>query len=222
MNGPMNLKPVELDNDDVDALLSSIHGVPPAQAVQARLRYLRKIGFPPNAKAGRGKRTVHDLEGALKLAIVFEMLALGIPPGRAVATVTSSWEDLRGAVMAGWHSLKRHRSKLAGIGETRDDKSEHRDDQVEDWRRVIILDPRSLVATEMEPIRSEVATLASARLPLSGAASGLRAHALIDTFPLAAEVERALGEVLRYRPGEIAAAFSALAKKTREAPAPST
>lgn len=213
MPQPTALKPISLDNADADSLLSTMHGLDGpgiGHTAHTRLRYLQKIGFPAHAQAGRGKRTVHDLQALLQLALVFEMLDLGIVPSRAVATVKTLWPELSKTFADGWRALERGRSKAPGIGETREERSALREAEVEQDRKLIILSPRALASSETDPLAVVTATLATERGGMTGSARGSRARAVIDPYAIVCDLARALESVLRYRHAEIAAAFQAI------------
>lgn len=174
-----------------------------------RLRYLQKIGFP-NPKAGRGKRSVNDIDALLKLALAFEMLDLGIEPSRAAATIDGAWPDLRPAFAEGWRALERGRSKAPGVGETREERVAHREAQVEEHRKLIILSPRALASSDAEPLTAIATTPAAERRDISGSSRGSRARAVIDPYAVVSDLVKALEETLRYRQAEIGFAFEAL------------
>ncbi|RYE38179.1 MAG: hypothetical protein EOP21_12660, partial [Hyphomicrobiales bacterium] len=203
-------KPILLDTADTDSLLSTMHGLDGpgvGHTAHTRLRYLQKIGFPASANAGRGRRTVHDLKALLQLALVFEMLDLGILPARAAATVDTLWPDLGAAFTDAWRALERHRSDAPGVGDTRAEPTAGLQGDAESDRKLIVLSPRALSSTEAEPLAAVTTTLASERGVASGSARGSRARAIVDPYAIVCDLDAALQSALRYRHDEIAAAF---------------
>ena len=213
------LKPIQIDTGDIDSLLSRMHdldGPGIGHTAHTRLRYLGKIGFPASAKAGRGKRSVHDLPAVLKLATVFEMLDLGTVPSRAVATVNGNWPELRDAFSGAWQALQRSRSNAPGIGATRDERAAHRELQVEQHRTIIVLSPRSLAGSDSDPLTLATTSLEAERSVLKGSRRGSRARAIIDPYAIVSDLEKELEQELRYRKDEVAAAFDALRSQIDE------
>lgn len=209
------LKPVLLDTADADSLLSHIHGLDGpgiGHTAHTRLRYLQKVGFP-HPKAGRGKRAVHDLDALLKLALMFEMLDLGIEPSRGAATIAATWPDLRNAFVGGWRALERGRSNGQEAGAAKQATAADRDTAAETGRKLIVLSPSALTTSNTDPLTIIAAGSVPERGDGGSSARSRRARAVIDQYAIVSDIDAALEDVLRYRREEIVAAFEQLTSK---------
>ncbi len=208
-------KPVLLNTADADSLLSHVHGLDGpgiGHTAHTRLRYLQKIGFP-HPKAGRGKRALHDLEALLKLALMFEMLDLGIEPSRGAATITAKWPDLRNAFADGWRALEHGRSDGQEGGAAKPAIATDRGTAAETDRKLIVLSPSALTTSNTDPLTIVTAGSIAGRGDGDGSARSRRARAIIDQYAIVSDIDAALEDVLRYRREEIVAAFEQLPSK---------
>jgi hypothetical protein len=77
---------MQLTHVQLEELLAELHGVPPvrAPALRARIKHLRRLGFPAGLNKGRGNAATYTIGNVLRLLVVFELLQLGITPERAI------------------------------------------------------------------------------------------------------------------------------------------
>lgn len=205
--------PPLLDNQDIEKVLFRLNN--PAQAddaelartVAIRIRYLQVREFPGNARPGRGKRTEHDLDGVLQLAIAFELLGLGLSPLRVIATVRGNWWIIARVMVTAWRSLR--------LLEEETPSPKMSVDLVERLRGILLLEPTAL-AGEDAPIPVAIGRPDEAlwRDPLGSGSP--RSALLLDPLRLLAELFQALRNELNYTDADLdagmllvgAAAFS--------------
>lgn len=90
----MAIKEVEVA--ELVSVLRHVHGLDARQdhAVRARLKHLQRLGFPKGRPQGRGVRTTYDLDEVIKIAAVFELVAVGLSSTLAVDAVRRGWDDI--------------------------------------------------------------------------------------------------------------------------------
>lgn len=89
---------VKLGLPDVLAVLHSTRRIHPDKAGMflARVKHLRRLGFPEGANTGSGKHVEYSLEQTFQLVIAFELIGAGLPPQRAIQITMSDWPRIRG------------------------------------------------------------------------------------------------------------------------------
>jgi len=105
---------MKISLSDVEVVLRRMHGVPKEHrnAMLARLQYLFRLGFPFVRE--KRLRSSLDLDSALRLATVFELIQAGQPPIRAARMVRSDWAlVLREAIAEAWWSRRAGRRTQA-------------------------------------------------------------------------------------------------------------
>lgn len=95
-----------LSYGQIEALLAKLHSFEPSHrgALKARLKHLKRLGFPPGVNVGSGKRVEYDAGSILKLLIAFELLQLGWMPEKSISLVGEIGTYLH--PIAGYSGLK--------------------------------------------------------------------------------------------------------------------
>ena len=200
---------LELDNEAVDRLLCSVHGLPPTadaaeSPVHVRLRYLQKIGFPASANAGRGKRALHGPEGILQLALAFELLAVGLTPKRAAATVVANWDKAMVALRAGWRAFGLTEIRQGGTGEERNAEVAKARLQLRFSAEGFDDGPLGAIVTPPAE-RDDDAIQGRARDPIVFETTEI----VVDTYSIMTELHHGLTAELRLRDDDVRAALDA-------------
>lgn len=117
---------VELGYGRLLAMLCDLHPERRRATVVARLQYFQRQGFPPTLGAERGgPRADYGAEGLMKLALAFEVLVAGTPPGLVAELVEEGWEGARRLLAIGWKERDARTDALPvfvqvnGLGEKR-------------------------------------------------------------------------------------------------------
>lgn len=70
----------------VESLIAGLHEVMPNRhsALRARLKHLKRLGFPTGVNTGRGVPAQYGADSVIHLLLAFELIQLGLTPERAV------------------------------------------------------------------------------------------------------------------------------------------
>ncbi len=195
-----------LDNADAERLLVAMHARPGcdtaalAGTVAMRVRYLQKREFPSYARAGRGRRTRHDVDGALRLVTAFELLAAGIAPARTAVTVEGNWWILSRVLVASWRAA---RMMAGGDADPAAQAAAGR------LRRIVLLDPLELHGDEA-PVPVQIAR-PDDDLWRAAEPDGLeRCFLVLEPLRVVTRFMAAMRDELRYRDPELDLGFRAM------------
>lgn len=89
---------IRLTFPQVLAVLHSTRRIDPdkTSAFLARVKHLKRLGFPPGSNTGSGKPVGYTVEQLFQLVIAFELIGSGMPPQRAIQIILSDWKRIRG------------------------------------------------------------------------------------------------------------------------------
>lgn len=70
----------------VESLLADLHDVSPKRlpALRARLKHLKRLGFPAGVNTGRGRPADYNAASVLQLMLALELVEIGLTPERAI------------------------------------------------------------------------------------------------------------------------------------------
>lgn len=81
------------------------------QTFQSRVKQWQKMGFPREARVGRGVRAEYSAAHLFKVLIMMQMLQAGITPERAIKTVEAAWPEFKRGIVRAMYFLARRSSE---------------------------------------------------------------------------------------------------------------
>ncbi len=92
---------VQLSYADVEATLLALNHIAHDKRVafRARLKHFQRLGFPPGANTGTGKRVVYTVGMLLKLCFAVEFAQAGMSPVRTVHILNDNWQNCEASLL---------------------------------------------------------------------------------------------------------------------------
>lgn len=84
----------------IEDMLAELHGIASESrvALQGRVKHFQRNGWPGGTNTGKGKAASYDFGSAVKIALGFELLEIGLTPERAANLLRDNWFNVQTAL----------------------------------------------------------------------------------------------------------------------------